>query len=147
MNAFSYRNSNGSSELYAEDVPLSALAREYGTPCFVYSRAHLEERFNGFREPLGARPHLVCYAVKANANLAVLNVLARCGAGFDIVSGGELERVLAAGGAPGKIILSGVGKTADEMRRALEVGIHCFNVESWPELERLSHIASSMGRT
>jgi diaminopimelate decarboxylase len=143
MNAFTYRNN----ELYAEDVPMADLATRYGTPCFVYSRAHLEERFQGFRTPLGARPHLICYAVKANSNLAVLNVLARMGAGFDIVSGGELERVLAAGGEPGKIIFSGVGKTADEMRRALEVGIHCFNVESWPELERLSAIASGMGKT
>ncbi len=143
MNAFSYRNN----QLHAEAVPLTDIARQYGTPCFVYSRAHLEERFRGFREPLGTRPHLICYAVKANSNLAVLNVLARCGAGFDIVSGGELERVLAAGGEPGKIIFSGVGKTADEMRRALEIGIHCFNVESWPELERLSAVASGMGRT
>lgn len=143
MNAFTYRHH----QLHAEDVPLAELASRYGTPCFVYSRAHLEERFLGFREPLGTRPHLICYAVKANSNLAVLNVLARLGAGFDIVSGGELERVLAAGGEPGKIIFSGVGKTADEMRRALDVGIHCFNVESWPELERLSTIANGMGKT
>jgi diaminopimelate decarboxylase len=143
MNAFTYRNNL----LHAEDVPLTDLAEAYGTPCFVYSRAHLEERFQGFRAPLGTRPHLICYAVKANSNLAVLNVLARLGAGFDIVSGGELERVLAAGGAPDKIIFSGVGKTADEMRRALEVGIRCFNVESWPELERLSALAGSMGKT
>jgi diaminopimelate decarboxylase len=143
MNAFTYRNK----QLHAEDVPLADLASKYGTPCFVYSRAHLEERFRGFREPLGARPHLICYAVKANSNLAVLNVLARLGAGFDIVSGGELERVLAAGGAPDKIIFSGVGKTVDEMRRALEVGIHCFNVESWAELERLASVAVGMGKT
>jgi diaminopimelate decarboxylase len=143
MNAFTYTNG----VLHAEAVPLPDLARQYGTPCFVYSRAHLEARFRGFREPLGTRPHLICYAVKANANLAVLNVLARLGAGFDIVSGGELARVLAAGGAPEKIIFSGVGKTADEMRRALEVGIHCFNVESWPELERLSAVAVAMGKT
>lgn len=143
MNAFTYTNK----VLHAEAVPLTDIARQYGTPCFVYSRAHLEERFRGFREPLGTRPHLICYAVKANANLAVLNVLARLGAGFDIVSGGELARVLAAGGAPEKVIFSGVGKTADEMRYALEVGIHCFNVESWPELERLSAIAVAMGKT
>lgn len=143
MNTFTYRNG----ELYAEDVPLAAIARQYGTPCFVYSRAHLEERLRGFRAPLGNRPHLVCYAVKANANLAVLKVLAQAGAGFDIVSGGELERVLAAGGAPDKIIFSGVGKTAHEMRRALEVGILCFNVESGQELERLSAVASAMGKT
>ncbi len=143
MNAFTYRNN----QLHAEAVPLTDIARQYGTPCFVYSRAHLEQRFNGFREPLGKRPHLICYAVKANSNLAVLNVLARCGAGFDIVSGGELERVLAAGGEPGKIIFSGVGKTTEEMRRALEVGIHCFNVESWAELERLSALAAGLGRT
>lgn len=143
MNVFSYRNG----QLHAESVPLAAIAAQYGTPCFVYSRAHLEERFRGFREPLGARPHLICYAVKANSNLAVLKVLADAGAGFDIVSEGELERVLAAGGAPNKIIFSGVGKTADEMRRALGVGIRCFNVESWPELERLSGVATSMGKT
>ncbi|MEY4641432.1 MAG: hypothetical protein RLZZ227_1426 [Pseudomonadota bacterium] len=143
MNAFTYRND----QLHAEDVPLADIARDYGTPCFVYSRAHLEQRFMGFRKPLGARPHLICYAVKANSNLAVLNVLARLGAGFDIVSGGELERVLAAGGDPDKIIFSGVGKTADEMRRALEVGIHCFNVESWAELERLSAVATGMRKT
>ncbi|MGV3591643.1 MAG: diaminopimelate decarboxylase, partial [Gammaproteobacteria bacterium] len=143
MNAFNYRNG----QLHAESVPLAAIAAQYGTPCFVYSRAHLEERFRGFREPLGSRPHLICYAVKANSNLAVLKVLADAGAGFDIVSEGELERVLKAGGAPGKIIFSGVGKTADEMRRALDVGIHCFNVESWPELERLSGVAASMGKT
>ena len=143
MNAFQYRNG----ELHAEDVPLSAIAEHYGTPCFVYSRAHLEERLRGFQQPLGTRPHLICYAVKANSNLAVLNVLSRAGAGFDIVSGGELERVLAAGGAPDKIIFSGVGKTADEMQRALDVGIHCFNVESWPELERLSGVAVALGKT
>ena len=143
MNAFTYRNN----QLHAEAVPLTDIARQYGTPCFVYSRAHLEQRFLGFREPLGSRPHLICYAVKANSNLAVLNVLARLGAGFDIVSGGELECVLAAGGDPGKIIFSGVGKTAAEMRRALEVGIHCFNVESWPELERLSAVATALGKT
>lgn len=147
MNTFTYRNSLGKTQLHAEAVPLSDIAQQYGTPCFVYSRAHLEERFRGFREPLGDRPHLICYAVKANSNLAVLNVLARLGAGFDIVSGGELERVLAAGGDPGKIIFSGVGKTTGEMQRALEVGIHCFNVESWAELERLSSIASGMGKT
>ncbi len=143
MDAFTYRNN----QLHAEAVPLADIARQYGTPCFVYSRAHLEQRFLGFRQPLGKRPHLICYAVKANSNLAVLNVLARLGAGFDIVSGGELERVLAAGGDPGKIIFSGVGKTAGEMQRALEIGIHCFNVESWPELERLSAVASGMGKT
>jgi diaminopimelate decarboxylase len=143
MNAFSYRNG----QLHAESVPLATIATQYGTPCFVYSRAYLEERFRGFREPLGTRPHLICYAVKANSNLAVLKVLADAGAGFDIVSEGELERVLAAGGAPGKIIFSGVGKSAAEMHRALDVGIHCFNVESWPELERLSSVAASAGKT
>lgn len=143
MNPFQYRNG----QLFAEDVPLARIAATYGTPCFVYSRAALEERFLAFSAPLAGRPHLVCYAVKANANLAVLNVLARLGAGFDIVSEGELQRVLAAGGDPAKIIFSGVGKTAAEMQRALEAGIHCFNVESWPELERLSAVADAMGTT
>ena len=143
MNAFNYRNN----QLYAEDVSLKELAATYGTPCFVYSRAKLEQQFMAYYTPLAHRPHLICYAVKANANLAVLNVLARLGCGFDIVSGGELVRVLAAGGAPDKIIFSGVGKTMAEMQYALEMGIHCFNVESVPELERLSAVAKSLGRT
>jgi diaminopimelate decarboxylase len=132
--------------LYAENVALGDIAERFGTPCYVYSRATLERHFRAFDEALAGRPHLVCFAVKANSNLAVLNVLARLGAGFDIVSGGELERVLAAGGDPRRVVFSGVGKSAAEMRRALEAGIRCFNVESEPELERLNRIAGEMGR-
>ena len=142
MNSFNYRDGR----LYAEDVDLSEAADRFGTPCYVYSRRQLEARFQEYEDALGNRPHLICYAVKANSNIAVLNVLARLGAGFDIVSGGELERVLAAGGDPRKTVFSGVGKTAGEMRRALEVGIHCFNVESRGELERLNEVAGFMGR-
>ena len=143
MNAFEYREH----QLHAEDVPLAAIAAHYGTPCFVYSRAMLEQQFRAYQDALGSHPHLICYAVKANSNLAVLNVLARLGAGFDIVSGGELVRVLEAGGSPERIIFSGVGKTVEEMQQALEADILCFNVESLPELERLSAVADSMERT
>ena len=143
MSAFEYREQ----QLHAEDLPLAELASHYGTPLFVYSRAALEQQFLAYQDALATRPHLICYAVKANSNLAVLNVLARLGAGFDIVSGGELVRVLEAGGRPERIIFSGVGKTAAEMRQALEADIHCFNVESLPELERLSAVAQSMGRS
>lgn len=132
--------------LYAEAIDLTALAHVHGTPCYVYSRATLERHWHAFDRVLSGHPHLVCYAVKANANLAVLNVLAKLGSGFDIVSGGELERVLQAGGLPEKIVFSGVGKTASEIRHALEVGIHCFNVESEAELLRLNHIAGKMGQ-
>ncbi|MHB8534258.1 MAG: diaminopimelate decarboxylase, partial [Sulfuricaulis sp.] len=121
-------------------------AHEIGTPCYVYSRAAIENRFRAFDTALAVRDHLVCYAVKANSNLAVLNLLARLGSGFDIVSGGELERVLAAGGAPDKIVFSGVGKTREEMRKALAAGIHCFNVESEAELEILNRVAGEIGR-
>lgn len=131
-------------ELHAESVPLSKIAAEFGSPCYVYSRAYIEQRFTEYTEALEGQDHLVCYAVKANSNIAVLNVLARLGAGFDIVSTGELERVLAAGGKPDRIVFSGVGKTAAEMQRALEVGIHCFNVESEAELERLNSVAEAM---
>jgi diaminopimelate decarboxylase len=143
MNAFEYRNH----QLFAEDVSLAELAARHGTPCFVYSRAALEHQFRSYQAALQDREHLICYAVKANSNLGVLSVLARLGAGFDIVSGGELARVLAAGGAPDKIIFSGVGKTMEEMQVALDAGIHCFNVESLPELERLSAVADNMGMT
>lgn len=143
MNPFVYRDG----QLYAENVPLARIAATYGTPCFVYSRAAITARFQGFQQPLAERPHLICYAVKANANLGVLSLLARLGAGFDIVSGGELERVLAAGGDPARVIFSGVGKTVTEMQQALDVGIRCFNVESWPELERLSAVATALGKT
>lgn len=131
--------------LRCEQVDLSALAETHGTPLYVYSRSAIEAAFTAYREALSEREHLICYAVKANSNLAVLNCLARLGAGFDIVSVGELERVLAAGGSPNKIVFSGVGKTEPEMRRALEVGIHCFNVESGPELEALNCVAQTMG--
>jgi len=127
--------------LYCEDVAISTLAETYGTPLYVYSRATLERHWHAFDAALSGRDHLVCYAVKANSNLAVLNVLARLGSGFDIVSGGELQRVLRAGGDPGKIIFSGVGKLAEEMELALDSGIHCFNVESEQELDQLNAIA------
>ncbi|WOD11570.1 diaminopimelate decarboxylase [Pseudomonas sp. NyZ704] len=140
MTAFDYQNG----ELHAEALPLSAIADQYGTPCFVYSRNAIEQAWLAWDQALAGTPHLVCYAVKANSNLAVLNLLARLGAGFDIVSVGELERVLAAGGQPSRIVFSGLGKTADEMRRALEVGIHCFNVESTAELERLQTVAAEL---
>jgi diaminopimelate decarboxylase len=143
MDFFNYQNN----QLFAEDVSVKDLADELGTPLYVYSRATLERHFQAYSEPLAGQPHLICYAVKANSNLAVLNVLARLGAGFDIVSVGELERVLAAGGDPARIVFSGVGKQAHEIRRALEVGIKCFNVESVPELERLERIAEELAVT
>lgn len=143
MQAFTYRDGR----LFAEDVALSAIAERFGTPTYVYSRAHIEAQYHAYADALAGMPHLVCFAVKANSNLGVLNVLARLGAGFDIVSRGELERVLAAGGAPDKIVFSGVGKSREDMRRALEVGVHCFNVESTEELERLQRVAADMGTT
>lgn len=130
--------------LHAESVDLAVIADKFSTPTYVYSRAHLERQFLDYANALQGQPHLVCFAVKSNSNLAVLDVLARLGAGFDIVSGGELERVLAAGGDPGKVVFSGVGKTRAEMRRALQVGIHCFNVESLAELERLQQVAAEL---
>ena len=132
--------------LHMEAVSLADVAARFGTPCYVYSRAAIERQWRAFDAAFGKRTHLVCYAVKANGTLAVLQVLARLGAGFDIVSVGELERVIAAGGAPARTVFSGVGKRADEMRRALEVGIRCFNVESEPELRRLNALAGSLGR-
>ena len=143
MEAFSYRDG----QLFAEGVALPALAQRFGTPTYVYSRAHIEAQYRAYADALDGMPHLVCFAVKANSNLGVLNVLARLGAGFDIVSRGELERVLAAGGQPDRIVFSGVGKTRDDMRRALEVGVHCFNVESTDELERLQQVAAELGKT
>lgn len=142
MPMFTYQNG----VLHAEQVSLAALASQHGTPLYVYSRTALEQHFNAYTKALGEWPHLVCYSVKANSNLAVLNVLAQQGAGFDIVSLGELERVLAAGGDPKKIVFSGVGKQAHEMARALEVGVYCFNVESEAELERLSAVATERGQ-
>ena len=143
MDHFSYQNGR----LHAEAVDLSALAQAQGTPAYVYSRAAFEQHYRAFDDALAAVPHLVCYAVKANSNLGILNLLARLGAGFDIVSGGEMQRVLAAGGSADRIVFSGVGKTEAEMRDALEAGIRCFNVESVPELERLSQVATAMGQT
>jgi diaminopimelate decarboxylase len=142
MNPFTYRGGC----LCAENVPLADIAERVGTPCYVYSRAHIEAQWRAFDQAFGAREHLVCYAVKANSNLAVLNVLARLGSGFDIVSVGELERVLAAGGDPARVVFSGVGKGVHEMERALEVGIACFNVESEAELDRLNEVAGRIGR-
>lgn len=143
MDYFNYQDG----VLYAENVAVPEIAAAHGTPCFIYSRATLERHWRAFDAALAGIDHLVCYAVKANSNLAVLNVLARLGSGFDIVSVGELERVLAAGGDPQRVVFSGVGKRADEMRRALEVGIHCFNVESEAELDLLNQVAGEVGVT
>ncbi|ELV8717947.1 diaminopimelate decarboxylase [Vibrio vulnificus] len=142
MDYFNYQDDG---QLWAEEVSLTSLAELYGTPLYVYSRATLERHWHAFDRSVEGHPHLVCYAVKANSNLGVLNTLARLGSGFDIVSGGELERVLAAGGDPRKVVFSGVGKTEAEMRRALELNIKCFNVESEPELERLNRVAGELG--
>ncbi len=137
MDYFEYKNN----ELFAEQVSVQSIAQQFGTPCYIYSRATLERHWHAFDTALGQTPHLICYAVKANSNIGVLNVLARLGSGFDIVSVGELERVLAAGGDPAKVVFSGVAKRADEIQRALEVGIHCFNVESESELYRINEVA------
>ncbi|WP_261834404.1 diaminopimelate decarboxylase [Vibrio ishigakensis] len=142
MDYFNYKDDG---QLWAEDVSLSQVAEQFGTPTYVYSRATLERHWKAFDQSVGDFPHLVCYAVKANSNIGVLNALARLGSGFDIVSRGELERVVAAGGDPSKVVFSGVGKTADEIQRALELNIKCFNVESEPELERINQVASEMG--
>lgn len=132
--------------LHAENVSLDTLARQFGTPLYVYSHAALSQAWHSYRDAIGDRPVLVCYGMKANSNLAVLQAFARLGSGFDIVSGGELKRVLAAGGDPAKIVFSGVGKQAWEMRAALEADVKCFNVESQAELQCLSGVAESMGR-
>jgi diaminopimelate decarboxylase len=142
MKYFDYHNGT----LCTEKVNLATLVNTYGTPCFVYSRAALEHQWQTFNKPLANQPHLICYAVKANSNLGILKVLAWLGSGFDIVSGGELERVLRAGGMPERIIFSGVGKTANEIEQALSVGIRCFNVESLAELRRLNQIAAKLGK-
>ncbi len=141
MDYFNYRDDL----LHAEDLPLTEVAERFGTPCYVYSRATLERHWRAFDRAFDGHPHLICFAVKANSNLGVLSCLARLGSGFDIVSVGELERVLAAGGEPSRVIFSGVGKRVDEIRRALEVGIRCFNVESEPELERIDQVAAGLG--
>ncbi len=146
MSSFSLKNG----VLHAENVALTTIAEQFGTPAYVYSRSALTASLKEFQDVLGAHPAgngaLVCYAVKANSNLAVLNVFARMGAGFDIVSGGELQRVLAAGADPKKVVFSGVGKTAAEMKLALDEGIFCFNIESAPELERLNEVAGQSGK-
>ncbi|MBB1074185.1 diaminopimelate decarboxylase [Rhodoferax sp. 4810] len=139
---FTYHNG----QLHVEQVALTAIAAEFDTPCYVYSRAAIEQQWLAFDSALAGQPRLICFAVKANSNLAVLNLLARLGAGFDIVSVGELERVLAAGGNPQRIVFSGVGKREDELRRALEVGIRCFNVESAAELDQLAAVAARCGK-
>lgn len=125
-----------------ENVPLRAIVQQYGSPCYAYSKKAISENFLDYQQAMGSRDHLICYAVKSNSNIAVLQTLAKLGAGFDIVSVGELERVLMAGGDPAKVVYSGVAKTAEEMRRALEVGIHCFNVESESELRLLNQTAA-----
>lgn len=132
--------------LHVEDVPLAAIAERFGTPCYVYSRAALTAAYRGYEAAFAGREALICYAVKANSNLGVLNVFAQLGAGFDIVSGGELARVMAAGGDPAKVVFSGVGKRTDEMRAGLEAGIRCFNVESPAELDQLNAVAAAMGK-
>ncbi len=133
-------------ELHVENFPLSKIAAEFGTPTYVYSKEALTSAFRRFDAGFEGTDHLICFAVKSNPSLAILNLFAKLGAGFDIVSGGELERVIAAGGDPSKVVFSGVGKTEPEMRRALALGIFCFNVESSSELERLNHVAGSMGK-
>lgn len=142
MDYFLYKNN----ELYAEQCPVAELAKRYDTPLYIYSRATLERHWHAFDQAVADHPHLICYAVKANSNLAVLNVLARLGSGFDIVSGGELARVIEAGGDPNKVVFSGVGKTVAEMEMALKLGIYCFNVESAAELEQLNLVALRLGK-
>lgn len=134
------------SQRIMEQVPLKTIVEQYGSPCYAYSKAAISENFLNYQRALAARDHLICYAVKSNSNIAVLQTLAKLGAGFDIVSAGELERVLMAGGDPAKVVYSGVAKTADEMRRALEVGIHCFNVESESELKLLNKTAAEVNK-
>ena len=142
MDFFQYKNE----QLYVEDLPVKQLAEEFGTPLYIYSRATLERHWHAFDSALGDHPHLICYAVKANSNIGILNVMAKLGSGFDIVSLGELERVLAAGGEASKVVFSGVAKSRAEIMRALEVGIRCFNVESIAELHHINQIAGEMGK-
>ncbi|QIQ21281.1 diaminopimelate decarboxylase [Zophobihabitans entericus] len=142
MNNFKYLNQ----ELFAENVSVTQLAKQFGTPLYIYSKNYIEQQWLAFDQALAGRKHLVCYAMKANSNLAVLNILAKLGAGFDIVSQGELERVLAAGGDAGKVVFSGVAKTEAEIARALEVGVRCFNVESIPELYRINEVAKRLNK-
>ncbi len=142
MDFFQYKNE----QLYVEDLPVKQLAEEFGTPLYIYSRATLERHWHAFDSALGNHPHLICYAVKANSNIGILNVMAKLGSGFDIVSQGELERVLAAGGDASKVVFSGVAKSRAEIMRALEQGIRCFNVESVAELHHINQIAGEMGK-
>tara|TARA_Y100001934_G_scaffold104246_1_gene128200 strand:- start:160 stop:1410 length:1251 start_codon:yes stop_codon:yes gene_type:complete len=137
MEHFSYKDNN----LLVEDASVASVAEKYGTPCFIYSKAALEQNYHAYEKAFEDHSHLICYAVKANSNLAVLNILSKLGAGFDIVSGGELDRVIAAGGDPKKVTFSGLGKTTQEIYKALDAGIHCFNIESEAELLRINEIA------
>jgi diaminopimelate decarboxylase len=141
MDHFTYRDN----QLFVENVAIDAIVKQHGSPCYIYSRATLERHWNAFNNAFGSHAHLICYAVKANSNLGVLNVLARLGSGFDIVSIGELERVLQAGGDPKKVVFSGVGKREDEIRAALKIGIRCFNIEVLGELERINQVAGELG--
>lgn len=142
MNHFEYKNQ----QLFAEDVAIADIISEHGTPAYIYSRATLERHWHAFDNAFGSHPHLICFAVKSNSNIALLNVMAKLGSGFDIVSQGELERVLAAGGEASKVVFSGVAKSHSEIERALDVGIRCFNVESIPELHRINDVAGKMGK-
>lgn len=142
MNHFNYKNQ----QLFAEEVAISDIIAEHGTPAYIYSRATLERHWHAFNNAFGDHPHLICFAVKSNSNIALLNVMARLGSGFDIVSQGELERVLAAGGEASKVVFSGVAKSHSEIHRALDVGIRCFNVESIAELHRINQVAGEMGK-
>lgn len=142
MDFFQYKNNR----LYAEDLPVAQLAQEFGTPLYIYSKATLERHWHAFDNAFGDHPHLICFAVKSNSNIAILQTMAKLGSGFDIVSQGELERVLIAGGDASKVVFSGVAKTEKEIERALEVGIRCFNVESQPELLRINEVAGRMGK-
>jgi diaminopimelate decarboxylase len=141
MDYFNYRDQ----QLFAEDVAIADIVEQYGSPCYIYSRATLEQHWHAFDKAFADHAHLICYSVKANSNIAILNVLARLGSGFDIVSVGELDRVLAAGGDPEKIVFSGIGKREDEIHAALKTGIHCFNIEVSAELDRINDIAGQLG--
>ena len=142
MNHFEYKNQ----QLFAVDVAIADIISEHGTPAYIYSRTTLERHWHAFDNAFGSHPHLICFAVKSNSNIALLNVMAKLGSGFDIVSQGELERVLAAGGEASKVVFSGVAKSHSEIERALDVGIRCFNVESIPELHRINEVAGKMGK-
>ena len=142
MNHFEYKNQ----QLFAEEVAIADIIKAHGTPAYIYSRATLERHWHAFDNAFGDHPHLICFAVKSNSNIALLNVMAKLGSGFDIVSQGELERVLAAGGDASKVVFSGVAKSHSEIARALEVGVRCFNVESIPELHRINEVAGKMGK-